>query len=189
MPAAGLFLEPPPRGGFTPVAARFVGVRSVFAVFFCLLWPDPAAAWPEKSNLSSDTNGKTVSSASALAGDDAIDFYTEQVDPGIQRDCLICHKADGPAPSSGARIILTTVPAENHQGFLDFVRHDDVDRVLPVEGPVALARQLCSTSGGVDLGERGEGKVEAPASLGCRPAGVEDGADLVEAERGPGAPG
>ena len=125
MPAVAPFLEPSPRGGVIPYMTMLVGLSLFVAACFSLLWPDPAAAWPEKSSLSSDTNGKFVSSASA--GDGALDFYTEKVDPGIQRDCLICHKADGPASSSGARLTLTTAPAANHEGFLDFVGHDDVD--------------------------------------------------------------
>jgi hypothetical protein len=69
--------------------------------------------------------GRKVS-ASAEQGD-AQTFYVSQVDQGVQQQCLLCHRAGGAAPQSGARLVLGKSPVANHQAFLDLLSHNDVD--------------------------------------------------------------
>ena len=54
-------------------------------------------------------------------------YYQDEVDPGIQRSCLACHRAGGAAPQSGARLVLGNSAADNHRAFESLLVYDDVD--------------------------------------------------------------
>ena len=63
----------------------------------------------------------------AHTDDSAEAYYAAEVDPGIQRSCLTCHRAGGAAPQSGARLVLGNSAADNHRAFESLLVYDDVD--------------------------------------------------------------
>ena len=100
-----------------------------------LLWASLVHAWPGHSGASAFEEGGDAPAsaqhgpqgvASAEQGD-AQTFYVSQVDQGVQQQCLLCHRAGGAAPQSGARLVLGKSPVANHQAFLDLLSHNDVD--------------------------------------------------------------
>ena len=100
-----------------------------------LLSASPVQAWPGHSGvIESEAGGNTPASVqhgsqgvpSAEQGD-APAFYISQVDQGVQQQCLLCHRAAGAAPQSGARLVLGTSSVANHQAFLDLLSRNEVD--------------------------------------------------------------
>jgi hypothetical protein len=50
-------------------------------------------------------------------GSEAETFYLDHVDAGVQAECVVCHKSGGVASQSGARLVLSQDPADNHKAF------------------------------------------------------------------------
>ena len=89
-----------------------------------------AHAWPETSQRL--TPSKFLAPALQVADasdtdDDTASFYADNVDPGVQQECLLCHKAGGSALQSGARLALSDVSSANHSAFVTLLTHEDVD--------------------------------------------------------------
>ena len=82
-------------------------------------WPDHQASGSARAILESHSSPQHYAAA---AGDTADAFYVSEVDPGVQRECLICHKAGGSAPQSGARLILSGSAEANHGAFPNLYR-------------------------------------------------------------------
>ena len=59
----------------------------------------------------------SLSSSDANASE-ALSYYLAEVDPGVQSQCLVCHKAGSVAPQAGARLVLGDDPESNHNAFL-----------------------------------------------------------------------
>ena len=105
----------------------------------------PVFSWPEWADDNSNDSPKRVSAAQkpTLAGPQAHyqhllatvsaqstfpkAFYRDDVDDGVQSTCLACHRAEGVAQQSGARLVLTADADANHQAFTDFLALDDTD--------------------------------------------------------------
>ena len=87
-------------------------------------WPDHQASGSARAISGSNSSPQHYAAA---AGDTADAFYVSEVDPGVQRECLICHKAGGSAPQSGARLILSGSAEANHGAFSEFVSLENVD--------------------------------------------------------------
>ena len=65
-----------------------------------LLGASGARAWPDTEQPFSPYFMTPPTSQLEQGSDsDATAFYAEQVDPGVQQECLACHKAGGAAPS------------------------------------------------------------------------------------------
>ena len=108
--------------GFVPRSAQ------LFSLMSLLVLTGPVQAWPDHSGANQFEQGDTVAtSAQTGSPEDAQTFYVSQVDQGLQEQCLLCHRASGAAPKSGARLVLSTSPVANHQAFLDLLSHEDVD--------------------------------------------------------------
>lgn len=117
------------KGGFCLSASPGLGqrFRIRFALSGLLLtlalgahgWPvetgDPD--YPIAASLT--TTGASVS--------DVEQYYTEEVDPGVQRECLFCHKGGATALQSGARLVLSHSSRGNHTAFIDMLALGDVD--------------------------------------------------------------
>ena len=87
-----------------------------------------ASAWPGTTQENPSTVMETMTLQVAEAsGTDAAAFYDEHVDPGVQRECLLCHKAGGSAPQSGARLVLSDASSGNHSAFVTMLTHENVD--------------------------------------------------------------
>ena len=122
-----------------------------------LLSASPVHAWPGHSGVSASEEGGSPPAsvqhgpqgvASAQQGD-AQTFYVSQVDQGVQQQCLLCHRASGAAPQSGARLVLSSSPVANHRAFLDLLSQDGVDG----SGVLAKAAGLQSHGGGAVLSQ------------------------------------
>ena len=61
-----------------------------------------AHGWPAETGVPAYPNVAPLATTSASVND-LEQYYTEEVDPGVQQECLVCHKAGGAAPQSGAR--------------------------------------------------------------------------------------
>ena len=88
-------------------------------------------AWPEYEIAGSPGASSRISGSAEQSttpkSNDAGSFYAYEVDAGVQQDCLICHKANGAAPESGARLVLSASAADNHAAFVKFFSLEDVD--------------------------------------------------------------
>lgn len=108
---------------------------SVLGLCCLLLLENPVRAWPDESaphrsvgdGLKISVSSSPSTSVMTSLQEDAQSFYISQVDSGVQQECLLCHKASGAAAQSGARLVLSTSPADNHQAFSEFLSLDDVD--------------------------------------------------------------
>ena len=70
-----------------------------------LVIPTCVSAWPEYGVVSSPAVSSRLSISAKQEtttpdSDEARSFYVSEVDPGVQRDCVICHKTNGAAPES-----------------------------------------------------------------------------------------
>ena len=110
-------------------SAGFVlrGAR-LFSLTSLLVLTGPVQAWPGHPGANQfEQGGIVATSAQTGSQEDAQTFYVSQVDQGVQEQCLLCHRASGAAPKSGARLVLSTSPVANHQTFLDLLSHEAVD--------------------------------------------------------------
>ena len=97
-----------------------------------LVIPTCVSAWPEYGVVSSPAASSRLSISAKQEtttpdSDEARSFYVSEVDPGVQRDCVICHKTNGAAPESGARLIFSASARGNHDAFIEFLSLNDVD--------------------------------------------------------------
>ena len=86
----------------------------------------------------------SLSSSDANASE-ALSYYLAEVDPGVQSQCLVCHKAGSVAPQAGARLVLGDDPESNHNAFLKLLGLTETDDAGPntdgaVDGPWILAK-------------------------------------------------
>ena len=108
----------------------FLIAPRVLAICCSLLFAgtSPAHAWPDSAQqLSPKLMKAPTLEVASDSDDDAAVFYTDRVDPGVQQDCLLCHKAGGAAPQSGARLVFSNSSSANHTAFIDMLASEDVD--------------------------------------------------------------
>ena len=154
----------------------------------------PALGWPELISDSGGDSPKRVSAAQKPVRDDpraryqhllsAVSdqstdpqtFYRDDVDDGVQSTCVACHRNEGAAQQSGARLMLTADPLTNHQAFTQFLALDDTDgdwvlakvagqeghgggAVLTASSPIYLAlRDYLTMLGALAASEQGDDK-------------------------------
>jgi len=82
-----------------------------------------AAAWPAAGEGAGQSATHTPGWVLASGTTDAtpFDFYRDNVDTGLQSNCLACHKAGGSAPQGGARLVLGESARDNHNAFVEFL--------------------------------------------------------------------
>jgi len=82
-----------------------------------------AAAWPGAGDHAGQSVTHTPGWVLASSNADAtpFDFYRDNVDAGLQSNCLACHKAGGSAPQGGARLVLGESARDNHNAFGEFL--------------------------------------------------------------------
>lgn len=98
-----------------------------FGASFFLLSASGAQAWPSQSDsLHASASGGLANSIAAAGQQDAQSYYFAEVDAGVQQECLLCHKSNGAAEQSGARLVLGTSPVGNHGAFTEFLSLEDV---------------------------------------------------------------
>jgi len=115
--------------GFALRSARLFSLASLLA------FTGPVQAWPdhydakqsEQGGSAADRSQTGSQDAASAEQEDAQTFYVSRVDQGAQEQCLLCHRASGVAPQSGARLVLTTSPVANHQAFLGLLSREAVD--------------------------------------------------------------
>lgn len=127
--------------GCSPVArcstkASFLFGSLTFLCLTSLLLPAGLAqAWPGHSGTNEFDQGGVLATrsqdesphAASAPKQDAQTFYVSQVDQGVQQQCLLCHRASGVASQSGARLVLSSSSAGNHQAFLDLLSKEETD--------------------------------------------------------------
>ena len=96
------------------------------------LLPGQGAAWPsdgmaERAYQSSD-NFDSYLLAAGAASTDPFEFFRDNVDSGVQSNCLACHRAGGSAPESGARLVLGEDAQKNHSAFASLLDAPDVSQ-------------------------------------------------------------
>ena len=115
--------------GFALRSARLFSLASLLA------FTGPVQAWPDHYDAKQSEQGGSAAARSQTGSQDAASaeqedaqtFYVSRVDQGAQEQCLLCHRASGVAPQSGARLVLTTSPVANHQAFLGLLSREAVD--------------------------------------------------------------
>ena len=100
-------------------AARLVSLCLLPAFAFdAAAWPAPATnEVPHQPAIS--TPDWVLASGTAAAT--PLDFYRDNVDSGVQSNCVACHKADGSAPQGGARLTLGESVGDNHSAFVELL--------------------------------------------------------------------
>ena len=117
----------PGMGAQSGVALSRCAVPGIIGALLCAL-AFGASAWPEAAIEVPPAGVETKTVPVAQASDTNVAFfYDERVDPGVQRECLLCHKTRGAAPQSGARLVLSAVSSTNHTAFVTMLTHEDVD--------------------------------------------------------------
>ncbi len=97
------------RAGAVPEA--WLGLALYVLSSNALAWPALGAGpHPVDSILSSGSQADT-------SGEEAETFYLDQVDAGVQTECLICHRSGGSASEAGARLALSQDALRNHEAF------------------------------------------------------------------------
>ena len=104
-------------------AARSLSGAARLAVLCLFAFAFDAAAWPaagvSAGQPATNTPGWTLASGAADAT--PFGFYRDNVDAGLQSNCLACHKAGGSAPQGGARLVLGESARDNHNAFVDLL--------------------------------------------------------------------
>ena len=127
------------------------------------------------ANNGDDSAGAAPVAQQSTQPTDPETFYLEDVDDGLQSACVACHRNEGVAQQSGARLVLTPDGRANHQAFSQFVALDDTDgdwvlakvagqeghgggAVLTASSPTYLAlKQYLTMLGAVSGGEQSGG--------------------------------
>ena len=188
-------------------------VNISYSLIVLMLAPVPALSWPELISDGGGDSPKRVSAAQKPAREgpqtrfqhllsavsaqstDAQTFYRDDVDDGVQSNCVACHREEGVAQQSGARLMLTADPLANHQAFTQFLALDDTDgdwvlakvtgqqghgggAVLTPSSPIYLAlREYLTMLGALAASEQGddtfwEGTAVEPRGITLRRAAL-----------------
>ena len=125
------------------VLSALTDCRITFGLVFICLAPHIAMAEPEQSfaemlnavqqalagqgvgindgNSGGDGSGDGSGGGTGGSGPSAKEYWISDVDPIVQSECLFCHKRGGQAPNSGARLIFSDSPEDNHLAMQSFV--------------------------------------------------------------------
>ena len=118
-------------GSFLRPRLSSLGFASSLVAAVSLVFSASLFAWPEYEIAGSPGASSRLSASAEQSAtpesDEAGPFYASEVDAGIQQDCLICHKTNGSAPQSGARLVLGASAEDNHAAFVEFLSLEDVD--------------------------------------------------------------
>ncbi|MEL0307684.1 MAG: hypothetical protein VW975_12330, partial [Halieaceae bacterium] len=68
-----------------------------------------------------DGSGDGSGGGTGGSGPSAKEYWISDVDPIVQSECLFCHKRGGQAPNSGARLVFSDSPGDNHLAMQSFV--------------------------------------------------------------------
>ena len=68
-----------------------------------------------------DGSGDGSGGGTGGSGPSAKEYWISDVDPIVQSECLFCHKRGGQAPNSGARLVFSDSPEDNHLAMQSFV--------------------------------------------------------------------
>ena len=120
------------------VFAQGAGLRAPFVVSVALVglvcWATPSFAQTHSgafstliSSVSGARSGDTVDkSQDEETPTDSTAYFIQQVDPIIQSDCVVCHRAGSVAEQQGARLVFGDEPTANEQATYQFVSQEGV---------------------------------------------------------------
>ena len=104
-------------------ASRSASGIARLAVLCFLAFAFDAAAWPVAGEGVGQPATQSPGWVLASSTTDAtpFGFYRDNVDTGLQSNCLACHKTGGSAPQGGARLVLGEGARDNHNAFVEFL--------------------------------------------------------------------
>lgn len=111
--------------GVFALAGRLLALCILFHAHAAMGWPTT----PETTLISApkeSARSNFLSSGSNLI--DPLQFYRDSVDVAVQSNCLVCHRAGGAAPLSGAGLVVSRSAEANHNAFVGFLASPGISR-------------------------------------------------------------
>lgn len=91
--------------------------------------------------FANSVSAASSSPSSAATLTQARSYYLTDVDPGVQDQCLVCHRTGGVAAKSGARLILSNKPESNRDAFLELLGVTETSENTSNTNPISPAER------------------------------------------------